>query len=270
MDLLDIKTKIRKIIAQNPETKDLIIADDDLLTYYHYYKNKMKENEDGYRQELKKTPFIRVVWVPTLQSSKIKFQENCKKTNALFDSEFELEQYSFNKLIIDSESKKKVYKEMQKIIKNFRKTDKGFYLCGSFKTGKTFFLKALAQQLIKKEIPVMFLFMPNLTRKFKSFLYNNLLEIRFQQLKKIDCLILDDFGAENVNPWFRDEILLPLLHYRAEKKLPLFVSSNYNFLQLDKHLMGNTNDNNYVKIHKIIDKINELTQFYDFSKKETS
>ncbi|CAM12155.1 Putative DNA replication protein [Candidatus Phytoplasma australiense] len=274
MSLSDIKKEIRKKLAQNPETKDLKIDDDDLLTYYNYYKNKTKEhqNETFFRPELKKKPFPRVVLVPTVQSNKMQFQENCKKINALFDSELELEQYSLSKLIVDSEIKKQVYKEMQKVIKNFNKVNKGFYLCGSFKTGKTFFLKALAKQLLQKEISVLFLFMPNLTRKFKALVYSNLLETRFYQLKTTDCLFLDDLGAENINPWFRDEILLPLLYYRAERKLPVFISSNYNFLQLDKHLIGNVayNDNSYVKIHKIIDKINELTKFYDFSKKETS
>ncbi|CCP88529.1 DnaA ATPase domain-containing protein [Candidatus Phytoplasma solani] len=270
MNLPDIKTQIRKILTQNPETKNLKIADDDLLTYYYYYKNKSKESQDGYRQELKTDPFMRVVWVPTEKSTKIQFQEDFQKTNALFDSELDLQNYSFDKLIIDNKNKQKVFKEMQKITKKNGKIDKGFYLYGSFKTGKTFFLKTLAQQLLKQQISVMFLFMPNLIRKFKSFMYNNSLETRFEQLKTVNCLFLDDFGAENMSPWFRDEILLPLLYYRAEKKLPFFISSNYNFLQLDKHLMGSINDNNYIRVHKIIDKINELTQFYDFSKKETS
>ncbi|MBS2126139.1 ATP-binding protein ['Fragaria x ananassa' phyllody phytoplasma] len=270
MDLEDIKKQIRKMLAQDENNKNLNIADEDLLTYYYYLQNNKKDNEYGYRQELKTTPFTRVVWVPTEKSKKIQFQEYWQSQNALFEGECNLDQYSFNKLIVDNENKKKVSQAMQKIIKNFATAEKGFYLYGSFKIGKTFFLKVLAHELLKKEIPVMFLFMPNLTRKFKSFFHNNSLETRFQQLKKIDCLILDDLGVENMNPWFRDEILLPLLHYRSENKLPIFISSNYNFLQLEKHLSNNITDNNYIKIAKIITQINELTRFYDFSQKETS
>ncbi|MFB0638484.1 ATP-binding protein [Candidatus Phytoplasma solani] len=264
-----LKKEIKKtLVKDGTMKKDEKITDESFSTYYFYYKNKDKEDENGYRLKLQKTPHLQLIYQPTCKNKKIEFENKLKQMNTLFDGVPILGDISFDKLIIDNQQKNKVFQEMKKIVKDFKNTNKGFYLYGSFNTSKTFFLKALAQELINKKINVLFLHMSSLTRKFKSFLYNNLLETRFEELRQIECLILDDLGAESITPWFRDEILLPLLHYRAEKKLPLFISSNYNFLQLRTHLTTNNFDNN-LKANKIVAKIDLITQFYDFSQKSS-
>ncbi|WP_024563445.1 ATP-binding protein [Candidatus Phytoplasma tritici] len=272
MEFSDIKIKISKMIAQCEETKNLDISDDDLPVIYNYLLTKDQEDEYGNRQKIKTNP-LRVVWVPTVKSQSLYFKEHWQSQNELFDSSINFDAHLVKQFVVDNDSKQQALKEMKQIIKHFEKSTKGFYLSGSFNTGKTIFLKKLAYELIQKQISVIFLFMPDITRKFRNFLYNNTLETRLQQLKNVKCLILDDLGSENMTPWFRDEIFLPLLYDRAEKKLPLFISSNlppnelHNYLF---HLHGAENVNSEIKVYKIIEKIRTLTHFYDFSEKQDS
>jgi primosomal protein DnaI len=272
MEFSDIKIKIRKMIAQCEETKNLDISDDDLPVIYHYLLTKDQEDEYGKRQEIKTNP-LRVVWVPTIKSQVLYFKEYWQAQNALFDSNIDFDSHLVKQFVVDNDSKQQALKDMKKIVKNFTQNTKGFYISGSFNIGKTIFLKKLAYELIQKQISVIFLFMPDITRKFRNFLYNNTLEKRLQQLKNVKCLILDDLGSENMTPWFRDEILLPLLYDRADKKLPLFISSNFPLNELQNylfHLHGAENANSEIKVYKIIEKIRILTYFYDFSEKQDS
>ena len=50
------------------------------------------------------------------------------------------------------------------------------------------------------------MFYPDLVRKVKSLIQDNKLEQGITELKNVDVLMLDDFGAENSTAFIRDEI----------------------------------------------------------------
>ncbi|MDC9031885.1 ATP-binding protein [Columbia Basin potato purple top phytoplasma] len=258
--------KIKHYVQQHEETKNLKIKDEDIITVYNYLKNKNKKNSFGYQMVLKTKPYVSVIYKETTESKKINLENNLYQKNILFNQNLnfdniELKNFQTNNSI----SKKEVLKKIKNIIKNFSQMNKSLYLYGKFGTGKTFILKSLAKSLIQKNIPVLFIFMPDLTRQFKNTWNNNdILENKLNYLKNSPCLILDDLGSENMNIFFRDDIFLPLLYYRYEHKLPIFFSSNFNEKQLLEYFDSYKDLNHDIKAFKIIRIIKQLADFYNF------
>ena len=77
-------------------------------------------------------------------------------------------------------------------------------------------------------IDSLLIYFPDLIRELKSLLNKaDEFEDRINMLKSVDVLMLDDIGAELPSAWVRDEILCPILNYRAQEGLPVFFSTNY-------------------------------------------
>jgi DNA replication protein DnaC len=120
------------------------------------------------------------------------------------------------------------------IVKN-KNQSKGLYLQGDPGVGKTFLCSAIANELIKNQVPVLYL-------PFVDFLYQlrdtfGSSEEKMDELigaaKNVDILILDDLGSENISD-FSQEILFTLLNARTlvENK-PVILSSNYTIEELE-------------------------------------
>ena len=60
------------------------------------------------------------------------------------------------------------------------------------------------------------------------------MEKRIRELSRVEVLVLDDIGGENMTKWSRDEILLPILNERMEAGLFTCFTSNYSFEALFK------------------------------------
>ncbi|WP_432729427.1 ATP-binding protein ['Prunus avium' virescence phytoplasma] len=157
---------------------------------------------------LKTKPYISIIYKETSKSKQINLENNLYQKNILFHQNLNLDNIELKNFETqNSSTKEKALMQIKNIIKNFSNIKKGCYFHGKFGTGKTFLLKSLAKNLIKKNIPVLFIFMPDLTRQFKNTWNNSdILENKFNYLKNIPCLILDDFGSENMNIFFRDDI----------------------------------------------------------------
>ena len=139
------------------------------------------------------------------------------------------------------------------------KIDKGLFLCGRFGTGKTYLLTCFANELALNNIKSIMVYFPDLVRNLKSSISNNTLEERINELKNIDILILDDFGAELMTPWIRDDVFSPIINYRYQQNLPIFISSNVDFDDLTLNLScGETKTINESKALRIIDRIKAM------------
>ena len=88
---------------------------------------------------------------------------------------------------------------------------------------------------------------------------NNEFREKFDYIKSVDLLLIDDLGAENLTAYNRDEILCPILQYRMDNKLTTFITSNLNIDELNMHLSTSKNGVEVVKAGRIISRIKQLT-----------
>ncbi len=103
------------------------------------------------------------------------------------------------------------------------------YVYGDVGVGKSSILIAVCNRLVKSERKVAFLDCNKRFDEFKALSIKNkqLFEQTMNQIASYDILVLDDFGNEYKSDYTRDQILMPLLNYRAKKNLVTYFSSNY-------------------------------------------
>ena len=135
---------------------------------------------------------------------------------------------------------------------------KGLYLNGSFGSGKTYLISALFNEMAKKGIRSAIVYYPEFLRGLKSSFqtdYND----KFNYIKKVPLLLLDDIGAENCSSWSRDEVLGPILQYRMESDLPTFFTSNLNLEELELSLTLSSSPSEKVKARRIVERVKQLS-----------
>ena len=146
--------------------------------------------------------------------------------------------------------------------------EKGLFIYGKYATGKSYLLSAIAQALAEKNVTVLFVYMPDLTRSIKQGMNEGNLEERVNKLKQADVLMMDDFGGENMSTWFRDEIIVPVLQYRLSAKLPVFMSSNYSFVELATNLTLARDASDRSKAGRLIQRMQDLMVYVKLSEKK--
>lgn len=138
---------------------------------------------------------------------------------------------------------------------------KGIYFHGSFGVGKTYLLGVLANELKKKDISSMLIYMPEFVLKIRDSIKDDTVKEKVDEFKDIDVLMLDDIGAETQSAWFRDEILGSILQYRMMENLPVFFTSNYSLDQLEKQLAKTTRGGiEEVKAGRILERIKQVSK----------
>lgn len=138
---------------------------------------------------------------------------------------------------------------------------KGLYLYGKFGVGKSYLLGAIANELAKKQIGSMIVYVPELLREMKSSIADSTLNEKIEALKKEPILMLDDIGAEAVSSWTRDEVLGPILQFRMLEKLPTFFTSNFDFQGLEHHLTySQRGEEEKMKARRIMERIRSLSE----------
>ncbi|CAH2716117.1 Primosomal protein DnaI [Neobacillus rhizosphaerae] len=141
------------------------------------------------------------------------------------------------------------------------KKAKGLYLHGKFGVGKSYLLGAIANELAKKQISSMIVYVPELLREMKSSIADSTLNEKIEALKKEPILMLDDIGAEGVSSWTRDEVLGPILQFRMLESLPTFFTSNFNFGELEHHLTySQRGEEEKMKARRIMERIRTLSE----------
>jgi len=154
----------------------------------------------------------------------------------------------------NSESRRKIYQFTLDFIRNFKdgKNPKGLYLNGTFSIGKTYTLACIANELSKNNISSLLIYFPDLVVDLKSAMGSNRFDELLNMLKSIDVLMLDDVGSENMTPWLRDEVLGPIINYRALEHKPVFFSSNLKGKEYKDFLAF---DGNITKSERIFSRI---------------
>ncbi len=253
--------EMRKRISKDPETRHLKISDFDLFKVYRYLldRDEMPE-KDGYKPVLRTDPYIEIIYQPTKEKAERMKRDRIKRHLKFYDSEIYIQDANLSEFHTFNEERVKAYELAHDFILKYKKDhyEKGLYIYGKYSTGKSYLISAIAQELAEKNIYVLFVYMPDLVRSIRQGMSEGNLEERINQLKQADVLMMDDIGGENMTPWFRDEVLVPVLQYRLSAKLPVFMTSNFEYIQLVEALTVGKDDTSRVKAARLIQRIKDL------------
>lgn len=228
--------------------------------------NNCKNNCPGYRY----MPFVSDNGL-IFGYKKCKYKEKYDNDNEykdnidLFLVPSSLKNASFKDIYTDDKSRAEVIKYISYFKKNYftDKKDKGLYLYGNFGSGKTYIIAALLNELAKKDVKSAIIYFPEYLRDLKTSFNKDDFDLSFKEkynyIKKVPVLLIDDIGAENLTLWARDEILGTLLQYRMEENLSTFFTSNLSLKELETHLSLTGGKVDVVKARRIIERIKYLT-----------
>ena len=190
-----------------------------------------------------------------------KYKENL----SLFDMPKTLQEAKIKAIYTDDASRNETIRYIIDFLKNYKKEEtKGIYLHGNFGCGKTYLVAALFNELAKKGEKSAIIYFPEFLRTLKSSFQKQeeneaTFSEKYEYIKNIPYLLIDDIGAENVTAWGRDEILGTLLQHRMNENLTTFFTSNLTITELENHLAVSQNKTEKVKARRIIERIKCLT-----------
>lgn len=195
---------------------------------------------------------------------KIELDENNKYLDNIyyFDMPRDIKNASMKSIDTLDKNRFPVIKWVNEFIKVYSEGiyHKGLYLNGNFGCGKTYLISAMLNELAKKGKKVAIVYYPEFLRSLKESFYDqDEYRKKFNYIKKVDLLLLDDIGADTVTDWSRDEVLGTILQYRMEEKLPTFFTSNLTIEELEQHLSTTNKEVDVVKARRIIERIKQLT-----------
>ncbi|MBE3595604.1 MAG: primosomal protein DnaI [Hydrogenibacillus sp.] len=133
---------------------------------------------------------------------------------------------------------------------------RGLYVYGPFGVGKSYLMGAVANHLVEFGVSVLYVHMPALFRELRMGFEDGLFLDKMRELESVDVLILDDVGAEQLTPWARDEVLLPLLSARSQNGRPTLFTSNLSPDDLtDLYSETARGGIDELKAHRIVERI---------------
>ncbi len=191
-----------------------------------------------------------------------KMRDNAYKNNILlFEIPKMIKEASFRNVQKDDKNRLEVIKYFKEFIDHYDDEEKplGIYLYGSFGTGKSYLVAALFNEMAKRGVKSAMIYVPEFLRVLKSSFDTNF-EEKYEYIKKVPLLLLDDIGAENLTAWARDEIIGTLLQYRMDEKLPTFFTSNLDLKQLEEHFSTTNTGIDKLKARRILERIRFLTK----------
>lgn len=175
-----------------------------------------------------------------------------------FNIPVELKSASINDIYKTDKKRFKVINWLLDFLDSYKDNphQKGLYLHGNFGCGKSYLVAAILNELAKQNVKSAIIFWPEFLRQ--AF-YNDFNE-KFDYIKNVEILLIDDIGAEKVTEWNRDEILCPLLQHRMDNHLTTFFTSNLTIEELKQLLSISKSGVDEVKAGRIIARIEQLTE----------
>ena len=160
-----------------------------------------------------------------------------KKIKQYYGTDFITKQFEIQTIenFITNEANINMKYTAMKFLERFSHTKKGIIFIGKNGTGKTHIASGIANELMKRNVPVIFGTLTELLDKYSES-YKNHTEIELTKLyAKVDLLVIDDLGVEVANDWMLSKLFI-ILNERIKNELPIIITSNYEFAQLKQRL----------------------------------
>ena len=137
---------------------------------------------------------------------------------------------------------------------NFAENRQGWLLMtGRYGCGKTHLAAAIANYAIDAGISTLFLTVPDLLDwlRYSYSGHEATFEERFEEIREVSLLILDDFGTQNATPWAQEKIF-QIMNHRYINQLPTVVTSNMLINDFDGRIRSRLQDPELVTVVKIL------------------
>lgn len=132
--------------------------------------------------------------------------------------------------------------------RSFAKAPVGWLvITGNPGCGKTHLAVAIAKKRIEAEETVLLQTVPDLLDQLREAFSPKTEETfnhKFQEMRSVDLLILDDYGAENTTAWAAEK-LFQILNYRYNADLPTVITSN-GLQNIDERIRSRLSDGQMV------------------------
>lgn len=165
-----------------------------------------------------------------------------------------------------NENRKEILFELASLKKYMEGKTKSYFniwLWGSFGLGKTHIVKSFSNKISANNFKIAFIYIPDLKNLLYDMTGNNEKNINLvnlvNKMKQCDLLVLDDLGSENLTPFMRDSVYLPVINFRNEKMKPIIVTSNYNLNGYNKFVI-HSNSNERIPSQRLIERLKENTK----------
>ena len=116
-------------------------------------------------------------------------------------------------------------------------------LSGSFGCGKTHLAASIASFAVSMGVPTLFLTVPDLLDwlRFSFDSQETTFQERFDEIRTIQLLVLDDFGTQNATPWAQEK-LFQIFNYRYINQLPFVVTTNQDLGDIEERIRSRLQD----------------------------
>ena len=133
-----------------------------------------------------------------------------------------------------------------------RNMNRWLLLMGVYGCGKTHLAAAVANDAISLGIPTLFTTVPDLLDwlRFSYGKTEESFEERFERIRHIELLILDDLGTQNATDWAKEK-LFQIVNYRYAQKLPTVITTNQNLDDMEGRIRSRLEDRDLVYHVKI-------------------
>jgi len=123
---------------------------------------------------------------------------------------------------------------------------------GSYGCGKTHLAAAIANAMVQRGIPTLFITVPDLldSLRFSFSDPETTFEARFEDIRNADLLVMDDFGTQNATPWAQEK-LFQIINYRYINKLPTVITTNLILDEIESRIRSRLQDADFVKYIRI-------------------
>lgn len=110
---------------------------------------------------------------------------------------------------------------------------------GTYGCGKTHLAAAIAHRRVAKGEKVLFVVVADLLDHLRAAFNPRspiTYDLRFERVRRIDFLVLDDLGTENATPWAKEK-LFQILNYRYNASLPTVITTAHPLDEIDPWLV---------------------------------
>jgi len=116
-------------------------------------------------------------------------------------------------------------------------------LQGGYGCGKTHLAAAIANYAVDLGVPTLFITVPDMldTLRFAYGETDSSFEERFEEIRRITLLVLDDFGTQNATAWAQEK-LFQIINFRYINRLPLVVTTNLGSGEIEERISSRFQD----------------------------